>query len=80
MSFSLGKQPEEITSECSVALANLLIENKFQRSRNDYCETFSYIVSWVNDIIIAGGEHNVVHAIKSLSKNNFKMDDRGELH
>ena len=69
------------------SLANLLIKNGFQRSRNDYClfvrkeedGTFSYILLWVDDIIIAG-EHNVVDAIKSLLEKSFKMDDRGELH
>ena len=69
------------------SLANLLIKNGFQRSPNDYClfvrkeedGTFSYIVLWVDDILIAG-EHNVVNATKSLLKKNFKMDDRGELH
>ena len=69
------------------SLANLLIKNGFQRSRNDYClfvrkkkdGTFSYILLWVEDIIIAG-EHNVVNAIKSLLEKSFKMDDRGELH
>ena len=69
------------------SLANLLIANGFQRSHNDYClfvrkeedGTFSYILLWVDDIIIAG-EHNVVDTIKSLLEENFKMDDRGELH
>ena len=69
------------------SLANLLIKNGFQRSRNDYClfvrkeedGTFSYILLWVDDIITAG-EHNVVNAIKSLLEKSFKMDDRGELH
>ena len=68
------------------SLANLLIKNGFQRSRNDYClfvrkeedETFSYILLWVDDIIIAG-EHNV-DAIKSLLEKSFKMDDREDLH
>ena len=69
------------------SLANLLIEKGFQRSCNDYClfvrkeesGTFSYIVLWVDDIIIAA-ERDVVDTIKSLLEDNFKMDDRGELH
>ena len=78
------KQP---TKNWYESLANLLIKNGFQRSRNDYClfvkkeedATLSYILLWIDDIIIAG-EHNVVDAIKSLLEKGFKMDDRGELH
>ncbi len=70
------------------ALAKLLIENGFQRSRNDYClfvrqeadGTFSYILLWVDDIIAAGAINEVIDAIKSMLKENFKMDDRGTLH
>ena len=78
---------KQATKNWYESLANLLIRNGYQRSRNDYClfvrkeedGTFSYILLWVDDIIIAG-EHNVVDAIKSLLEKSFKMDDRGELH
>ena len=64
------------------SLANLLIKNGFQRSRNDYClfvrkeedGTFSYILLWVDDIIIAG-EHNVVNAIKSLLEKSWMIGE-----
>ncbi len=70
------------------ALAKFLIENGFQRSRDDYCVfvrkeadgTFSYILLWVDDIIVAGASNEVIDAIKSMLKENFKMDDRGTLH
>ena len=70
------------------ALANHLISSGFQRSRNDYCfftrreadGTFSYVFIWVDDIIVAGASNEIIDAIKSLLKKNFKMDDRGELH
>lgn len=69
-----------------VSLANLLTKNAFQWSRNDYClfvrkeedGTFLYILLWF-DVIKMAGEHNVVDAIKSVLKKNFKIDDRGEL-
>ncbi len=57
-----------------VALAKLLIENGLQRSRNDYClfvrkeaqedGTLSYILLWVDDIIVAGASNEVIDAIK----------------
>ena len=69
------------------SLANLLIGKGFQRSCNDYCLSvrkeenaiFSYILLWVDDIIIAA-ERDFVDTIKSLLEKNFNMDDRGELH
>lgn len=69
------------------SLANLLIKNGFQRSRNDCClfvrkekdGTFSYILVWIDDMIIAGAPE-VVNGNKSMLEKNFKMDDRGELH
>ena len=70
------------------ALAKLPIENGFQRSCNDNClfvrqeadGTFSYILLWVDDIIVAGASNEVIDAIESVLKENFKMDDRGTLH
>ena len=70
------------------ALANLLISSGFHRSRNDYClfvrkdadGIFSYVLVWVDDIIVAGASNEIIDEIKSLPEKNFKMDDRGELH
>ena len=70
------------------ALANLLVSEGYQRSRNDYClfvrkeadGTFSYVLVWVDDIIVAGVNDEIIDAIKSMLKENFKMDDRDTLH
>ena len=70
------------------ALANLLISSGFHRSRNDYClfvrkdadGIFSYVLVWVDDIIVAGASNEIIDEIKSLLEKNFKMDDRVELH
>ena len=70
------------------ALANLLISSGFHRSRNDYClfvrkdadGIFSYVLVWVDDIIVAGASNEIIDEIQSLLEKNFKMDDRGELH
>ena len=70
------------------ALKNLLISSGFHRSRNDYClfvrkdadGIFSYVLVWVDDIIVAGASNEIIDEIKSLLEKNFKMDDRGELH
>ena len=66
------------------ALANLLISSGFHRSRNDYClfvrkdtrDTFSYVLVWVDHIIVAEASNEIMDAIKSLRKKNFKMSDR----
>ncbi len=42
--------------------------------------TLSYILLWVDDIIVAGASNEVIDAIKSMLKGNLKMDDRGILH
>jgi hypothetical protein len=54
----------------------------------DYClfvrketdGTFSYVLVWVDDIIVAGVNDEIIDAIKSMLKENFKMDDRDTLH
>ena len=69
-------------------LADLLIKSGFQRSRNDYClftrnevdSTSSYVLVWVDDIIVASASNEINDAIKALLSKNFKIDDRGELH
>ena len=68
------------------ALAKLLISNGNQGS--EYCPfvrkeadgTFSYVLVWIDDIIVAAINDEVIDAIKSMLKDNFKMDDRGTLH
>jgi hypothetical protein len=79
---------EELAKNWYEALANLLVSKGYQRSRNDYClfvrketdGTFSYVLVWVDDIIVAGVNDEIIDAIKSMLKENFKMDDRDTLH
>ena len=57
-------------------------------TRNDYClfvrkeedGTFSYVLVWVDDIVVAGATEEAVNEIKSMLNENFKMDDRGALN
>ena len=70
------------------ALTSLLLKEGFKRSRNDYClfvrkeedGTFSYVLVWVDDIVVAGATKEAVNEIKSMLNENFKMDDRGALN
>ena len=67
-------------------LANFLIQQKFTRSRNDYC-LFSkienneklYVLSWVDDLVIAGSNNESIELLKKTLEGKFKMDDRGKL-
>ena len=70
------------------ALTSLLLKKEFKRSRNDYClcvrkeedGIFSYVLLWVDDIVVAGATEEAVNEIKSMLNENFKMDDRGVLN
>ena len=65
------------------ALTSLLLKKGFKRSCNDYClfvrkeenGTFSYVIVWVDDIVVAGATEEAVNEIKSMLNENFKMDD-----
>ena len=70
------------------ALTSLLLKKGFKRSRNDYClfvrkeedGTFSYVLVWVDDIVVAGTTEEAVKEVKSILSETFKMDDRGVLN
>ena len=70
------------------ALTSLLLKEGFKRRRNDYClfvrkeedGTFSYVLVWVDDIVVAGATEEAVNEVKSMLNENFKMDDRGALN
>ncbi|CAB4026634.1 Hypothetical predicted protein [Paramuricea clavata] len=70
------------------ALTSLLLKKGFKRSCNDYClfvrkeenGTFPYVLVWVDDIVVAGATEEAINEIKSMSNENFKMDDRGDLN
>ena len=48
--------------------------------RKDKDDTFSYVLVWVDDIVVAGATEEAVNEIKSMLNENFKMDDRGDLN
>ena len=58
----------------------------FKQSENDPClfiksnNEKSFILIWVDDILIATNEEKNIDLIKRNLKDNFKMDDRGELN
>ena len=67
-------------------LANFLIQQKFTRSRNDYClfnkieiNEKLYVLSWVDDLVIAGSNNESIELLKKTLEGKFKMDDRGKL-
>ena len=61
------------------ALISLLLKERFKRSRNDYClfvrkeegGTFSYVLVWVDDIVVAGATEEAVNEVKSMLNENL---------
>ncbi|CAB4001163.1 Hypothetical predicted protein [Paramuricea clavata] len=70
------------------ALTSLLLKKGFKRSCNDCClfvrkeenGTFSYVLVWVDDIVVARETEEAINKIKSMLNENFKLDDRGDLN
>jgi hypothetical protein len=68
-------------------LASFLLSQGFTRSRNDYClfvkadqsGNQTYVLSWVDDLIVCGRDEQTVQQLKKDFEKKFKMDDRGEL-
>ncbi|CAB4033965.1 Hypothetical predicted protein [Paramuricea clavata] len=60
------------------ALTSLLLKKGFKRSCNDYClfvrkeenGTFSYVLVWVDDIVVAGATEEAINEIKSMLNAN----------
>ena len=68
-------------------LANFLLRQGFTRSRNDHClfarseaEDHTFILVWVDDIIVASRSMTVVSDVKKALEATFHMEDRGRLH
>ena len=68
-------------------LANFLLRQGFTRSRNDHClfarseaEDHTFILVWVDDIIVASRSMTVVSDVKKALEATFHMEDRGSLH
>ena len=67
-------------------LAKFLIQQNFKRSKNDYClftkidnKNKLFVLSWVDDLVIAGSNENDIEELKKTLEGKFKMDDRGKL-
>ena len=68
-------------------LANFLLRQGFTRSRNDHClfarseaEDHTFILVWVDDIMVASRSMTVVSDVKKALEATFHMEDRGRLH
>ena len=68
-------------------LANFLLRQGFTRSRNDHClfarseaENHTFILVWVDDIIVASRSMTVVSDVKKALEATFHMEERGTLH
>ena len=66
---------------------NFLLRQGFTRSRNDHClfarseaEDHTFILVWVDDIILASRSMTVVSDVKKALEATFHMKDRGRLH
>ena len=67
-------------------LSNFLIQQGFERSKHDYCLFLKnkengklYVLTWVDDLVIAGKSQNEIDKLKNSLESKFKMDDRGDL-
>ena len=68
-------------------LANFLLRQGFARSRNDLClfarseaEDHTFILVWVDDVIVASRYMTVISDVKKALEATFNMEDRGRLH
>ena len=68
-------------------LENFLLRQGFIRSRNDYClfareekEGHTFILVWVDDIIVASRSMTVISDVKKALEATTQMEDRGRLH
>ena len=68
-------------------LANVLLRPGFTRSRNDHClfaraetEGHTFILVWVDDIIVASRSITVTSDVRKALEATFHMEDRGRLH
>ena len=66
--------------------ANFLLRQGFTRSRNDHClfarseaEDHTFVLVWVDDIIVASKSMTVISDVKKALEETFHMEDRGRL-
>ena len=67
-------------------LANVLIQQNFSRSKNDFCLFIKkqdkrklYVLSWVGDLVIASSNDEDIEQVKKTLEGNFEMDDQEKL-
>ena len=67
-------------------LSNFLIQQGFERSKHYYClflknkeDEKLYVLTWVDDLVIAGNSQTEIDKLKSSLESKFKKDDRGDL-
>ena len=65
-------------------LLNFLIQQGFERSKHDYCLFLKnkendklYVLTWIDDLVIAGNSQTEINKLKNSLESKFKMDDRG---
>ena len=63
-------------------LANFLIRQNFMRSKNDHCFFSKYemgkklfVLSWVDDLVVAGSSLEAIEELKKTLETKFKMDN-----
>ena len=68
-------------------LANFLLRLGFARSKIDHClfaraetEGHTFILVWVDDIIVASRSMTVISHVKKAHKATFHMENRGRIH
>ena len=68
-------------------LASFLLRQGFTRSKNDHClfarleaEDHTFILVWVDDIIVASRSMTVISDVRKALEATFHMEDRGRLH
>ena len=78
---------KQATNNWYKELANFLLKQGFVRSRNDNClfaraetEGHTFILVWVDDIIVASRSMTVISDVKKALEATFHMEDRGRVH
>ena len=67
-------------------LSTLLFQQGFERSKHDYCLFLKnkendklYVLTWDDDLVIAGNSQSEIDKLKSSLESKFEMDDRRDL-
>lgn len=70
----------------NITIDRFMCDMKFQRSDIDHClyirktdTDIIYIIIWVDDILIAASNNDILNEVKRALNNKFKMSDLGQL-